>query len=289
MHKFLRAIGFSNLRKKDLKIVLDEVIEKPEVMKITKDSEGNEFAEFTKQFAENAGITVRGVYDEEDSFQMEYYFPYVEGTQLTTEEIIDIEKHAEKESYVGVCDEMRVGVSLIFYLQNVVDYLSERQKELYQTQLRGASLSALSVEGKILLPIMVENKSSISVNKNEKRNKLMAEAREGNEEAIENLTIEDMNIYSSISKRIHKEDVLSIVNSYFMPYGVESDQYSILGEIIEVQKTENVITKESLFNLKIECNDLIFDILINATDLLGEPKIGRRFKGNIWMQGMVSL
>lgn len=289
MHKFLRAIGFSNLRKKDLKIVLDEVIEKPEVMKITKDSEGNEFAEFTKQFAENAGITVRGVYDEEDSFQMEYYFPYVEGTQLTTEEIIDIEKHAEKESYVGVCDEMRVGVSLIFYLQNVVDYLSERQKELYQTQLRGASLSALSVEGKILLPIMVENKSSISVNKNEKRNKLMAEAREGNEEAIENLTIEDMNIYSSISKRIHKEDVLSIVNSYFMPYGVESDQYSILGEIIEVQKTENVITKESLYNLKIECNDLIFDILINATDLLGEPKIGRRFKGNIWMQGMVSL
>ena len=41
MHKFLRAIGFSNIRKKDLEIILDEIVEHPEMMKITKDSEGN--------------------------------------------------------------------------------------------------------------------------------------------------------------------------------------------------------------------------------------------------------
>ena len=48
MHKFLRAIGFSNIRKKDLEIILDEIIEHPEMMKITKDSEGNEFAELSR-------------------------------------------------------------------------------------------------------------------------------------------------------------------------------------------------------------------------------------------------
>ena len=47
MHKFLRAIGFSDITKKDLEMILDEVIARPEIMKITKDSEGNEFAELS--------------------------------------------------------------------------------------------------------------------------------------------------------------------------------------------------------------------------------------------------
>ena len=99
MHKFLRAIGFSDITKKDLEMILDEVITRPEIMKITKDSEGNEFAELSGSFAANAGITVRGTYQEDDSFHMDYYYPYVFGTSITTNEQIDVEKHAEKESY----------------------------------------------------------------------------------------------------------------------------------------------------------------------------------------------
>ena len=38
VHKFLRAIGFSDITKKDLEMILDEVITRPEIMKITKDS-----------------------------------------------------------------------------------------------------------------------------------------------------------------------------------------------------------------------------------------------------------
>ena len=72
MHKFLRAVGFSNIRKKDLDIILEEIIEHPEVMRITKDSEGNEFAEFSKTFGNGVGILVRGSYDENDIFQMNY-------------------------------------------------------------------------------------------------------------------------------------------------------------------------------------------------------------------------
>jgi hypothetical protein len=32
-----------------------------------------------------------------------------------------------------------------------------------------------------------------------------------------------------------------------------------------------------------------FDLTINEKDLLGEPEVGRRFKGNVWMQGTVCL
>lgn len=290
MHKFLRAIGFSNIRKKDLEIILEQIINQPEIMRITKDSEGCEFAEFSKSFGNGVGIVVRGFYDEQDNFKMSYYVPYALSDDLSTQEQIDIEKHAEKESYAGVCDEVRLGVTLIFYLQNVADFLSEHRANIHVKNLYGAMLSALSVEGKILLPIQQKVlEKQIAYNKQEKRKRLIAEAREGNEEAIENLSLEDLDTYSQISKRIHKEDVFSIVNTSFMPYGIESDQYSILGEIIDFEEVINPITNETLYSMEIECNDLNFRVTINQNDLLGEPAVGRRFKGNIWMQGTVCL
>ena len=290
MHKFLRAVGFSNIRKKDLDIILEEIIEHPDVMKVTRDSEGNEFAELLKFFGNDLGIIVRGSYDENDNFQINYYIPFSAYEQISTQEQIDIEKHAEKESYAGVCDEVRLGVTLIFYLQNVADFLSEYRTNIYTKNICGAKLSALSVDGKILLPIhqKVLEKQTVN-NRQEKRQKLIAEAREGNQEAIENLSIQDLDMYSQLSKRIRKEDVFSIVSTSFMPYGIESDQYSILGEIKDFEEVTNPITEEKLYSMEIECNDIVFRLVINQSDLLGEPAVGRRFKGSIWMQGTVNL
>ena len=81
MHKFLRAIGFSDITKKDLDILIEEIKERPELMKVTTDSEGNEFGEFSREFAPNMGIIVRGNYLEDDSFEVEYYTPYFLGSQ----------------------------------------------------------------------------------------------------------------------------------------------------------------------------------------------------------------
>lgn len=290
MHKFLRAVGFSNLKKKDLEIITEEIVERPDVIKVARDSEDNEFIELTKMFANNTGITIRGSYDENDVFCMEYYFPNAVSDFLSTNEQIDIEKHAEKESYAGVCDEVRLGITLIFYLQNVADFLSEHRHNIHVKGLKGAYLSGLSVDGKVLLPIQQKMlEKQITNHKQQKRNRLIAEAREGNEEAIESLTLEDMDTYNSISKRIQKEDIFSIVSSSFMPYGIESDQYCILGEILEVEEITNTYTNEKLYSMKIECNDIVFRVTINKEDLLGEPAIGRRFKGSIWMQGTVYL
>ena len=85
-----------------------------------------------------------------------------------------------------------------------------------------------------------------------------------------------------------KEDILSIVETSFMPYGIESDQYMVIGEILNCIKSENNITKEVIWIMTLNCNDLIFDICINEKDLIGEPKAGRRFKGRIWMQGRIN-
>lgn len=37
------------------------------------------------------GITVRGIYNDDDSFDIDYYYPYFTGSEKTTNEIIDIE------------------------------------------------------------------------------------------------------------------------------------------------------------------------------------------------------
>ena len=289
MHKFLRAIGFSDITKKDLEMILDEVITRPEIMKITKDSEGNEFAELSGSFAANAGITVRGTYQEDDSFHMEYYYPYVFGTSITTNEQIDVEKHAEKESYAGVCDEVNLGVTLIFYIQNVADYLAETNRHLSKIHY-GAMLAGLSTEGKILCPVVERKKNDVpAIQKNDRHNQLIAQAREGDEDAIESLTLEDMDTYALLSQRVMKEDIFSIVKSTFMPFGIESDQYTVLGEIIDCVTMENKLTHEKLYGMKLLCNNIQFDVCINEKDLLGEPAIGRRFRGNVWMQGNLCL
>jgi hypothetical protein len=51
----------------------------------------------------------------------------------------------------------------------------------------------------------------------------------------------------------------------------------------------NSHTKEEIYDLQLLCNDITFRLCINKQDLLGEPVIGRRFKGNIWMQGSIAF
>ena len=89
-------------------------------------------------------------------------------------------------------------------------------------------------------------------------------------------------------RKIRKEDVFSLVDTYFMPYGVECDQYSVLGEITDCHRTKNKLTGEEIYILTINCNELTFDVCINIIDLFGEPQVGRRFKGTVWMQGLIN-
>lgn len=291
MHRFLRAIGFSEFKnKKQLYELLKDSILNPDVEKFCLDSDGNEFYEITHMFSKCFGITVCGQYQEDNNFSIEYYYPVFMGSEPSTDEQIEIERHSGKESYAGICDEIRLGVTLIFYLQNVADYLNQRI--LNGSVFQGVStvLSALSVSGKIILPIGKNEEQIRNTEKNKmNHNYLIAAARNGDEEAIESLTLEDIDLYSMISKRVEKEDVFSIVESYFMPYGIESDQYSIMGTILDINPIQNELTKEKILSIKVNSNDIVFDICINEKDLIGEPEVGRRFKGNIWMQGRINF
>lgn len=290
MHSYLRSIGFRNIKtRQDIKKLIDDIIENPDAKKITEDEHGNVFAELSREFGQYIGIAVRGEYVDDSHFQMDYYYPYFIGSGVSTEERVEIERHSDREAYAGICDEMRIGVTLIFYLQNVIEYLQESRTKSGKRIPINTTISALSTSGKIILPIY-KNESQIkdSEKYNSNRSHLMAAARNGDEDAIESLTLEDIDTYSMISRRVMTEDILSIVDTYFMPYGIESDQYSIMGEILDFYTVENKETAEQCYVLTLDSNHLIFDVCINREDLLGEPAPGRRFKGVIWMQGQIN-
>lgn len=291
LHRFMRAIGFSEYTDRNkLKELLKKVILTADQRAYTINDEDIMLGEFSKGFAENMGITVCGEFDEEDKFTYEYYYPYLRGRGITSLEDISIERHASRESYAGVCDDIKVGISLIFYLQNRIPYV--KAHFCGELPIRGTSLtlSGLSVQGSVLLPIEKDEEQKQRIRQDSvNRTNLIAAARKGDEDAIEMLTMEDMDMYSTISRKIQKEDVFSIVDTYFMPYGVECDHYSVLGEIMECSKARNNITGEEIFLLKICCNELTFDVAINIIDMLGEPQVGRRFKGTIWLQGFINF
>ena len=290
MHKFMRAIGFSKLtdRREEQRLITD-IIMNAARRSYTSNGEDTILAEFCEDFAQDIAIAVCGEFDAEEKFTYDDFYPYLRGTGISSCEDVSVERHADKESYAGVCDDIKVGVSLIFYLQNIVPYVKAQTTDMLPVSGTTLTLSGLSISGNILLPIGKDESDKRRIQKESmSRNQLIAAARKGDEEAIESLTLEDMDIYSTISKKILTEDVFSLVDTYFMPYGVECDQYSVMGEIIDISLRVNRITREEIYVLRLCCNDLEFDICINKEDLYGEPQIGRRFKGVIWMQGYIN-
>ena len=113
--------------------------------------------------------------------------------------------------------------------------------------------AGLSVNGMIMLPIKKDVGEKAKREKNAtNRNKLLMAARNGDENAIESLTLDDIDTYAQLSKKIRSEDVYSLVDSYFMPYGVECDLYSIMAEIVDYSLEKNEVSGEDIIILSLD-------------------------------------
>lgn len=290
MHKYLRAVGFSKLSDREQYDELIKQIALDATDRVyTSYDDKYMIAMYTKDYAPGVGISVVGVFDENNRFFFEYAYPYVRGNNVSSYEDISVERHSDKESYAGVCDEARLGVSLIFYIQNVVPYIRVKNAGLLPIRGTSVTLSALSLEGTIVMPLAKsEDSRAQAIKSGTERMKLVEAARRGDGSALESLTLNDLDTYSAVSRKIVTEDVFTLVDTYFMPYGAECDLYSILGEILLIENLTNSLTGDELVKLTLVCNEIILDICINKQDLYGEPAIGRRFKGIIWLQGNIN-
>ncbi len=292
-HAFLRAVGFKKAPdRKKLKKLITHAVRNPKRRQYGTADDGIIEADFSVELGNRIGVTVCGSFDPDnsDSFLPDFFFPYLDGSVQSTTEDISAEAHSFRRSYAGVCDDLRLGVSLIFFLKNRIQIMRLKALDRDIPRDTPVKLCALAREGSVLMPLFkgIDEREK-GIREGESHMERLMAARDGDEDAIEDLTLEDMDMYTTISRKLKTEDVYTLVDTCFIPYGVECDQYSILGEILRVEKTLNHFSEEEVYIMRLSCNDMEFDLCINREDLYGDPQPGRRFKGTVWMQGEVVL
>ena len=162
------------------------------------DFEGNQFVELRYMVADNVGLVLRGIYNEDDEFILDYYYPTYFGESISSKNDVEVIKQSDKDNYLVMCDEIRLGVNLIFQLQNMGEFLRNNIMA-GKSGDRTIRLAALSLDAKIILPLYDNEKSRIKEKmNNKKRIDLFEQAREGNEEALESLTMDEIDLYQHV-------------------------------------------------------------------------------------------
>ena len=291
MHKYSKAIGFggdisgSMMRKVEEEVRREFTSHERMIL-----DEDTDYCEFRKILGERLELGMYGVMDLDENFEKEYSVPVFQGKGITTYADVIVEKKIDKEAYIGICEDARVDISLMFYLQNPMEYVRELQSGNLSKKKTSVTLAGLAYDGTVLFPV-TKNEKDKKEQREQFRDRMMlvSAARKGDSEAIETLTLKDMDTYQKVSKRVVTEDIFSIIDTYFMPYGVECDLYSIMGEILDMDLVINGVTREKIMILTLDVNEMIFDVCIPKANILGEPAVGRRFRTNIWLQGKITF
>ena len=291
MHQYLKSIGFDDIRDKEQLIqILKDVEESYTGHQLIQQDEKTDLCEYEKEYGERIGIAIYGDLDMNEIFYQRYYLPYFKGTGVTSYADVSVERRMDREAYIGICEDTKVGINLVFSLQNMMEYLKEKKLGGKTISYSSVTLAGLSEGGTILLPVL-KSREQEKEQQEEVHNRMMllSAAKTGDPQAIESLTLDDIDTYSRVSRRLISEDVFTIVDTYMMPCGVECDRYSILGEIRECRMIQNDITRAGIWIMKLDVNGLLFDVCVPARNLMGEPAVGRRYKGNIWLQGRINF
>lgn len=296
MHNYLRAAGFSEYNTEGViyRYIRNSVI-RPEYQTARLDlGDGTVLLEYRQPVNRYVGLCAAVLESSGEFKQIQYYYPYFNGPELSTGAVCTVEKHSMTDTYSGIIEDYNIGLSLIFFMSNPVNYRLRRLND-DTSEFRGTTLTAFSDSATVLLPVVPQQNPINALKEKDMKgifdlkDPLTAVSDEADTEYVENLIDADIEMYNQISERIESEDLYSLVEQSFMPCGVECDQYSVIGEIMEYAEQVNEITEEKLSFIKLSCNDVEFWLCIRRDDILGEPKSGRRLKCRIWLTGNVNV
>lgn len=286
---YITALGFSAYRsKEEAERLVNEIIKEPNVRYISNYNLEEIKVEYYKEYGKDFGLVVRGVLNEQEELTIYSLIPYANGKMLTDTHEIDVVKGDKNDVFTAYCEETKSGTPVSFFLQNVIDYMEI--KETDDVYIEGVRLVAFSAEGTVILPIdKDETDLLLELEDDVFREELLAKARKGDEEAMQLLEEEAMESSEILQERLKEEDLLSILEGFFVPLGDKEDIYSLLGTIEEVSEQENIVTKEKVYCLSVRCMSLSLDTYINARDLIGIPMEGMRFKATCWIHGAIEF
>lgn len=293
MESPLKAIGFSALDDSySLEEILSDVLKDPSKQYAIKLDEKKTLAEYIKKVSEDTYIMARVAVEKQkkskqpklDVYDCE---PYVRSNQLIDVTDVEIECIDEISAYYVICEEVETNMQLIFWLQNVVEYLEG--KKIGKT-CKKVNVIGLATEGTIILPIEKDQEEeAFQKEEREKLKAILQKMKEGDEEAKEQLEKEEKELDSQLKERLREEDFLSIMSGYFIPVTLEDAIYAVLGEIQGIAIKTNEQTKEEMYLFALSVNDMPLEVVVNKKDVIGMPSIGMRFMGTCWLQGRVIM
>jgi len=289
MHDYLSAVGLKHLRTKaDFKRLTDWVTDDPDRLNIVALDEDSNLAVAERDVAGRAGVAVVGEINEAGDLVPEYYFPYLDSSCVSSEARLTYEKLSTREGFIGMCEDYRLGMALIFSVKNITEVLRNEQINPLGTGYKKVMLSALASEGTVILPLYQNEKVlKQAKDREERRRKLMEDLPFRSEPGgnAEEVARQDLRQYDLLMQRLETTDVYTVVDTFFMPHGMESDRYYLLGKILSCQLLTNMFSGEPFYRMLIEANDMTLSLSIHKDDLLGVPEVGCRIKCMAWLTG----
>ncbi|MGN0241944.1 MAG: DUF3881 family protein [Candidatus Weimeria sp.] len=293
MYEFFNAVGLAGCNQQDL-LHVESFLELCPSVKVTANNstENDNKIELTYYLGDNIGVRACGFEERLGMFIRESFFPFFESDRITIKEKnLELERRRNSDE-VFLCSEVKeLGFPLYSFVQNIYEVtngvslqLTDENKMLY----RGVSLTGLSIRGMVILP-KGDNEDTELEKIEAHRTKLKSELFSGKSDAYEELTLTEMQIYSKIDKRVKNNGIYGVVDNSFKPQAIDMDIYEVIGNIMDIREVKTETYGQMIYLLDLNCCGLNFIVAINSSDLVGLPKEGRRFKGEIWLQSRILI
>ena len=137
---------------------MNDVVINPNRREFIETGRDSILVEYSKNYCNSCGITLRGEYDDTNNLTLDFYYPFVQADQVSTTEEVSVERHADKESFAGMCEDYRLGATLIYYVQNGMSVMKNMKNGELDPARVSTCLSGLSLGGTIMLPIQKDPK-----------------------------------------------------------------------------------------------------------------------------------
>lgn len=292
MDIYLRAVGFSNIDKKDMETLIKTIGDHPDKRYILGLEYDKVYIEYYKTFGNGIGLIGKGTLDQNEMVSVDTCEPYVSSDWDTNIKRYSIEYI--DETPIIVFEDASSENELAFQLQNTIDILKDEKKfasyGIDITKQKKVNVAGLSLYGTIVLPVVKDSfEEELQREESIYYKNLVVKSRNGDQKAAELLTLYEQQNTEIISERLQQEDFLSVVEGYFVPSDEDELSYSVLGNIEEVNVTINPFTEEEVYKLDMNITGIKMQIYINKFDVTGLPMKGMRFMGMCKLQGNVII
>ncbi len=264
---------------------MDWALQKPTTFSVVGLSNEQSLALVERDIQGQAGIAVVGIMKDNGDVTPDYCFPYVRSTHISSDARISYERKASVEGFSGMCEDSRLGMAMIFDVQNITDVMRDaKSRTLEDPPFTRVALTLLLQDGMVILPIS-ENNPTFVRNRTTLQERFATADVQNDPEALERMAKEELARYEKAMKRVEETDVFSVVDNFFMPHGMESDNYYFLGTILSRKLFVNELTDERFYRILLEVNGIELMVAVNEKDLVGAPEPGMRLKGHGMLMG----